>query len=74
MGQRNRDEKTKHYRARLEAARFRKFGSEGAGASTPKNAKAPINKTLKTMIWWIFSVGKNGDLMDFQGKECYVHW
>jgi hypothetical protein len=30
------------------------------------------NKDLETMACRIFSVGKSGALMDFQGKECYI--
>jgi hypothetical protein len=30
------------------------------------------NKDLETMACRIFSVGRSGALMDFQGKECYI--
>jgi hypothetical protein len=37
-----------------------------------RNAGVAVNKALETKIWRCISIRKARDLMDFQGKECYI--
>jgi hypothetical protein len=66
------------YRAKLEHAstglNHARRSSSCSSISFGEPASWPDNKALKTKVWRMFSAEKSGQLMDLQGKECYIQW